>query len=56
MVKVDELLERRGVVVPQRTLHRYALESWVWAGQRGRRRFMSTMGSRETNCRSTSAS
>jgi len=26
VVKVHELLERRGVVVPQRTLHRYALE------------------------------
>ena len=26
MVKAGELLARRGVVVPQRTLHRYALE------------------------------
>ena len=26
MVKVHELLERQGVVVPERTLHRYALE------------------------------
>ena len=26
VVKVHELLERKGVVVPERTLHRYALE------------------------------
>ena len=26
VVKVHELLARRGIVVPQRTLHRYALD------------------------------
>ena len=37
VVKAGELLARRGVVVPQRTLHRYALEVLEHgrAGQRG---------------------
>ena len=36
VVKVGELLARRGVVVPQRTLHRYALEVCdVGRGRRG---------------------
>jgi hypothetical protein len=36
VVKTHELLERRGVVVPQRTLHRYALEVLdVGRGRRG---------------------
>lgn len=36
VVKVHELLGRRGIVVPQRTLHRYALEVCdVGRGRRG---------------------
>ena len=36
VVKVRELLERQGVVVPERTLHRYALEvCGVGRGRRG---------------------
>src|SRR3954447_10118599 len=36
VVKVHELLARRGIVVPQRTLHRYALEVCdVGRGRRG---------------------
>ena len=35
VVKVDELLAREGVVVPERTLHRYALE--VLGRGRGRK-------------------
>jgi hypothetical protein len=36
VVKVHELLARRGIVVPQRTLHRYALEACdVGRGRRG---------------------
>src|SRR5213075_1463948 len=36
VVKVHDLLARRGIVVPQRTLHRYALEVCdVGRGRRG---------------------
>ena len=31
VVKAHDLLVRRGVVVPQRTLHRYALESAIYS-------------------------
>jgi hypothetical protein len=38
VVKAGDLLAREGVVVPERTLHRYALRFWAMAGAARRRR------------------
>jgi hypothetical protein len=54
VVKAHELLARRGVVVPQRTLHRYALEV-LGVGRSARaRRCGSPTASPAPSCRSTS--
>jgi hypothetical protein len=56
VVKAHELLERQGVVVPARTLHRYALEELgVGRSVRGST-VRVAMVSRVMSCRSTSAS
>ena len=53
LVKVHILLARRGVEVPYRTLHRWAVDAAVMAG--ARRRCGWPMASRGWSCRSTSA-
>jgi hypothetical protein len=35
VVKIDDLLARQGVIVPQRTLHRYCVERTEYRGRRG---------------------
>jgi hypothetical protein len=55
VVKAGELLAREGVAVPQRTLHRYALEVLGYGRASRRARCRSLTASRAPSCRLTSA-